>query len=86
MSQTTLFCLHHIKRPTAFPPEHRLTHLLQAANLSPYISLSALILVGACTNEFDGILQRFSWLVYSIIAVILSRAGELTLVSGRQPL
>lgn len=30
-----------------------------AVNISPYISLASLIVVGACTNEFDGILQGY---------------------------
>ncbi|KAK5087798.1 hypothetical protein LTR05_002013 [Lithohypha guttulata] len=29
------------------------------ASISPYVSLAAIVLVGACTNEFDGILQGY---------------------------
>lgn len=33
--------------------------ILQVTHLSPFVSMAALVLVGACTNEFDGLLQGY---------------------------
>jgi hypothetical protein len=36
-----------------------LTPKPQVQNISPLVSIAALTLIGACTNEFDGILQGY---------------------------
>lgn len=65
-----------------------LTYSWQAASVSPYISLASLILVGACTNEFDGILQGY--LTDSYVAYAASANAPLAfgrgLLSGSFPI
>lgn len=48
--------------------------------MSPFLSIASLVLVGACTNEFDGILQGY--LTDSYVAYAASANAPLAFLRG----